>query len=223
MSALTGKMTVTAVLSTIIGDVVKMVSVPPGAVVPPPEGPGGPGGGTEPPIATHPIAPGGPEPTFPINLPPGSRPPPGYKPPPTAGQPLPPTGGGGTPPNPDDIPHPEHPIYYPPGTRPEAGQDLPGYQPPAGWPEGCPYPTPYGLDRAMTRGLEGSAVVGELTIITTQGSTRPGQVYDVEFTLAPGETVEPGARGGKGGQGQGGQGQSQSGPSSKAKPKSSFP
>jgi hypothetical protein len=58
-------------------------------------------------------------------------------------------------------------------------------------------------------------VVGELHLITTQGTARPGQVYDVEFTLLPGATV-PEAKGG------GGKGQSQSG-AGKGKPKSNFP
>jgi hypothetical protein len=70
------------------------------------------------------------------------------------------------------------------------------------------------LDRALSRGLEGSAVVGELTIITNEGLLRPGQVYDVDFTLLPGSTVDPGKKG-SGGQSQGG--------SAKAKPKSNFP
>ena len=200
MSAMKGQMTVTGVLSTIIGDIVKMVSVPPGAVVPPPvvEPPpgGGGGGGGLPPRPDH---------TLPGDLPRPDHTLPGDLP-----------GGGGTPPPTGGAPHPEHPIYYPPGTEPRPDQGLPGYQPPAGWPEGCPYPTPYGIDRALTRGLEGSAVVGELHLITTQGASRPGQVYDVEFTLVPGATVE-----GKGGGG-GGKGQSQGG-AAKAKPKSNFP
>jgi len=221
MSAMKGKMTVTAVLSTIIGDIVKMVSVPPGAVVPPPTTEPPPGGGGAP-YPDQGLPQPQPRPEHPIVYPPEMThpmvpPPPGTSIPPTGGQPLPPGGGpgGGT-----DAPHPEHPIYFPPGTRPEAGQDLPGYQPPAGWPEGCPYPTPYGLDRALSRGLEGGAVVGELTIITTEGASRPGQVYDVEFTLVPGATVEPGAKGGGGKS----QGQGQSGASTKpGKPKSNFP